>query len=223
LNSGNEYVRKKVTWQPQVDGNPGSHFYVQYRKKTETQWYMSDQQLNENYVVVQGLEQDDVYQFRVVAVDGEYGTPSLTQDVYMGAAAMPAAADRGGVVVHSSGWFIGMLLALLFLFAVCVVVCLVKRNRGGKYAVQEQETAHGRHEYEDGGFMEYTHQDRLGGGEKRKPSISSEMRMPAESDTESIADYADGNDAGMDEDGSFIGKYAKNRNPEQSSAFATLV
>ena len=51
-----------------------------------------------------------------------------------------------------------MLLALLFLFAVCVVVCLVKRNRGGKYAVQEQETAHGRHEYEDGGFMEYTHQ-----------------------------------------------------------------
>ena len=31
LNSGNEYVRKKVTWQPQVDGNPGSHFYVQYR------------------------------------------------------------------------------------------------------------------------------------------------------------------------------------------------
>ena len=68
---------------------------------------MSDQQLNENYVVVQGLEQDHVYQFRVVAVDGEYETPSLTQDVYMGAAAMPAAADRGGVVVHSSGWFIG--------------------------------------------------------------------------------------------------------------------
>ena len=28
---------------------------------------------------------------------------------------------------------------------------------------------------------------------------------------------------GMDEDGSFIGKYAKNRNTDQSSAFATLV
>ena len=35
-----------------------------------------------------------------------------------------------------------------------------------------------------------------GGGEKRKGSISSEMRLPPESDTESIADYADGNDAG---------------------------
>ncbi len=28
---------------------------------------------------------------------------------------------------------------------------------------------------------------------------------------------------GMNEDGSFIGKYRKDRNPEQSSAFATLV
>jgi len=32
-----------------------------------------------------------------------------------------------------------------------------------------------------------------------------------------------GSVAGMNEDGSFIGKYRKDRNPEQSSAFATLV
>ena len=31
------------------------------------------------------------------------------------------------------------------------------------------------------------------------------------------------NIAGMGEDGSFIGKYRRDRNPEQSSAFATLV
>jgi hypothetical protein len=185
---------------------------------------MSDQQLNDNSVVVQGLEPGYIYQFRVVAVDGEYETASLSQDVHT-YGTLPEAADRGGIVLASSGWFIGMILALLVLFGVCVVVCLIKRNRGGKYAVQEQEHTHGRNDYDDaGGFMEYTHQEQLGGGEKRKPSISSEMRMPAESDTESIADDADGNDAaGMDEDGSFIGKYARNRNPEQSSAFATLV
>jgi len=52
----------------------------------------------------------------------------------------------------------------------------------------------------------------------------SDLRMPAESDNESMADYADGvGDGEMGEDGSFIGKYAKDRNPEQSSAFATLV
>ena len=27
----NQLPRIKVTWQPFVDGNPGSHFYVQYR------------------------------------------------------------------------------------------------------------------------------------------------------------------------------------------------
>ncbi len=55
--------------------------------------------------------------------------------------------------------FSGMILALLVLFGVCVVVCLIKRNRGGKYAVQEQEQVHGRNDYDDaGGFMEYTHQ-----------------------------------------------------------------
>jgi len=61
-------------------------------------------------------------------------------------------------------------------------------------------------------------------GHHRQPSLGSELKLPPESDNESIADYADGmGDAGMDEDGSFIGKYAQKRDPEQSSAFATLV
>ena len=50
--------------------------------------------------------------------------------------------------------------SIIFLLGVCLVVCLVKRNRGGKYAVQEQEVAHGRPDYDDGGhdggFSEYT-------------------------------------------------------------------
>ena len=40
---------------------------------------------------------------------------------------------------------------------VCVVVCIIKRNRGGKYAVQESEERQGRRDpYDDGGFPEYT-------------------------------------------------------------------
>merc|ERR1719340_75218 len=125
--------------------------------------------------------------------------------------------------VASSGWFIGMVLALLFLASVCVVVCLIKRNRGGKYAVQEQEVAHGRgQDYDDGGgFMEYTQPI---AGSHKQPSMASDLRMPEEEDNESMADYAEGvGDGEMGEDGSFIGQYAKDRNPERSSAFATLV
>lgn len=59
--------------------------------------------------------------------------------------------------VASAGWFIGMLLAIAFLILVLILVCLIKRNRGGKYAVHEREAAHGRHDYpEEPGFNEYS-------------------------------------------------------------------
>ena len=118
-----------------------------------------------------------VYSFRVVAVDGEYQTPSRVQvgvvnhlfcvtvhfqpckrllsartcvpdtrfhslfhlsppqsvNTYLNIAAGHQPQQS---TLASSGWFIGMLLAIVFLLGVCLVVCLVKRNRGGKYAVQ---------------------------------------------------------------------------------------
>lgn len=59
--------------------------------------------------------------------------------------------------VATAGWFIGMLLAIAFLILVLILVCLIKRNRGGKYAVHEREAAHGRHDYpEEPGFNEYS-------------------------------------------------------------------
>jgi len=120
-------------------------------------------------------------------------------------------------------WFIGMLLAVIFLVLVCVVVCVIKRNRGGKYAVQEREERQGRRDpYDEGGFPEYTQP--LDGDRHMRSSVTNDLKMPPESDTDSIADYVDGeNQAGMAEDGSFIGKYRKDRNPEQSSAFETHV
>lgn len=49
----------------------------------------------------------------------------------------------------TSGWFIAMLLALLFLIIFLIIVCIIKRNRGGKYVVHESEAARGRHDYPD--------------------------------------------------------------------------
>ena len=164
------------------------------RKEKETQWIKTEDQLNENSIVVRGLEPGLTYQFRVVAVDGQFQTPSRIQDV-MTYAHFPPMDQINQTTVASSGWFIGMVLALIFLAAVCVVVCLIKRNRGGKYAVQEQEVAHGRgQDYDDGtGFMEYTQPL---GGHHKAASLGSDLRLPAESDTESMADYADGGDGG---------------------------
>jgi len=163
--------------------------------------------------VVKGLDPGQVYSFRVVAVDGEYQTPSRVQSVntYLNIAAGHQPQQS---TLASSGWFIGMLLAIVFLLGVCLVVCLVKRNRGGKYAVQEQEATHGRPDYDDqGGFSEYTQPL---DGHHRQPSLTSELKLPPESDNESIADYADGmGDGRFDEDGSWIGQYGTLRRKQQ--------
>jgi len=105
---------------------------------------------------------------------------------------------------------------------VLVLVCIVKRNRGGKYAVHEREAIHGRKDFnEDAGFHEYSQP--VGGSRAHsKGSLSSEAKVPPESDTDSMAEYGEGEAEGMNEDGSFIGQYGKKRG-DGSSAFATLV
>lgn len=145
--------RIKVTWQPNIEGNPGSHFYVQYKKQHEPQFISTKEELNEDSIVIRGLDPDYVYDFRVVAVDGGYEKPSEVLQVYAYSEIPPTQRTK----LEHSGWFIGMLLAVIFLILVCVVVCLVKRNRGGKYAVQEREERQGRRDpYDEGGFPEYT-------------------------------------------------------------------
>ena len=49
---GGKYACIKVTWQPYVDGNnPGSHFYVQYKKSMETQYLATQEQLNQDSII----------------------------------------------------------------------------------------------------------------------------------------------------------------------------
>merc|ERR1711884_757879 len=58
-NPENGMPRIKVTWKPQVEGNPGSHFFVQYKKEEETLFLSSDEELNEDSIVIRGLDPDD--------------------------------------------------------------------------------------------------------------------------------------------------------------------
>ena len=149
-------ARIKVTWQPHIEANPGSHFYVQYKKTEESLYFSTKEELNEDSIVVNNLEPDYNYHFRVVAVDGVFETPSDPLEVYTYSTLPPSGAAGSRPIAHS-GWFIGMVLALLFLVLVCVIVFLIKQNRGGKYSVQEREEQHGRRDpFDDGGFPEFT-------------------------------------------------------------------
>lgn len=145
----------RITWNPNEDGKPGSHFYVKYKKKNEPSYHITSPEKNEIFMLVPGLEEASVYEFVIVSVDGSYHSESDPQEV--------TTYDIDGPIIRAkenvatAGWFIGMMLAIAFLLLVLIIVCIFKRNRGGKYAVHEREQANGRHDYPDeGGFHEYS-------------------------------------------------------------------
>lgn len=89
-----------------------------------------------------------------------------------------------------------MMLAIAFLLFVLIIVCVIKRNRGGKYAVHEREMAAGRGDYpEEGGFHEYSQplDGKSAGGRASLASSSHHDGKHPESDTDSMAEYGEGN------------------------------
>ncbi|XP_014473407.1 PREDICTED: neuroglian isoform X2 [Dinoponera quadriceps] len=218
------YSNIKIVWEPNLNGNPGSHFFVKYKLKGETIFLMTDPEFQTNTIEIRGLQSGELYTMSVVAVDGEYLTESPPQDV--------ETSSEGPIIqpkenVATAGWFIGMMLAIAILLLVLIVVCVIKRNRGGKYAVHERELAAGRGDYPDeGGFHEYSQplDTKSAGGRASLASSSHQDGKHPESDTDSMAEYGDGDTEGMNEDGSFIGQYGRHRKPEPNSqAFTTLV
>ena len=81
LPSDNGLANIKVTWFPNLEGRPGSHFFVQYKEKGQSQWLQSEPEMNDDNLIIRGLQPDTNYEFRVVAVDGEFQEPSASQDV----------------------------------------------------------------------------------------------------------------------------------------------
>lgn len=222
LPSDNGYANIKVVWEPNIDGKPGSHFFVKYKLKDEPTYLETPNVLDEDYTIVRALNPGETYEFRVVAVDGDYMVESEPEEVDTYTIDGPIIQPKENVA--TAGWFIGMMLAIAFLLLLLILVCIVKRNRGGKYAVHEREAAHGRHDYPDEpGFIEYSQP--LDSKSHGRGSMSSDPKAAPESDTDSMAEYGDGDTEGMNEDGSFIGLYGRQKkHPETASGgIATLV
>lgn len=152
LPSDNGYANIKVIWHPNLE-RPGSHFFAKYRIKGQSEWLKSDAQTQEDNLVVRALELDSNYEFAVVSVDGEYTSESLVQEVNIDSPKI-----EPSVNVATAGWFIGMMLAIAFLLLLLILICIIKRNRGGKYDVHDRELANGRRDYnnDEGGFHEYS-------------------------------------------------------------------
>nr|CAD7257229.1 unnamed protein product [Timema shepardi] len=172
----NGYATVKVVWLPNVEGKLGSHFFVKYKLKAETIYTESKAVFTEDFTEIRGLMPGEVYEFIVVAVDGDQMTESEPEEVETHSVEGPIIQPKENVA--TAGWFIGMMLAIAFLLLVLIIVCIIKRNRGGKYAVHEREAAHGRNDYpEEPGFHEYS-QPRSPSTRKRLHTVMEEMVLP---------------------------------------------
>ncbi|CAF4862033.1 unnamed protein product [Pieris macdunnoughi] len=188
-----------VRWLPSLDGHAGSHFIAWYRLKGHPNWLRSNEITEDDYVVLTGLEPGQVYEVKVTAHDGEYFSTSEVMDV--DTTTDPVIMREEAMA--TAGWFIGVMVALAFLVLVLVAVCVARRNRGGKYDVHDRELAHGRADYPDAAFHEYNHPL----DSKSRHSMSSGPKPGVESDTDSMAEYGEGETGRFTEDGSFIGQY----------------
>ncbi|XP_008200376.1 neuroglian isoform X4 [Tribolium castaneum] len=195
-------VTVRIQWRPDKTGNPGSHFIVKYKREAEPN-YEEVEVLNDDFVEIPGIAPRESYDFKVTSVDGDYYVDSKVKTINIYSDGPLIKANEN---MASAGWFIGMMLAIAILLLILIVVCIIKRNRGGKYAVHEREQANGRHDYPDeGGFHEYSQP--LDNKSHGRASMSSEPKVGPESDTDSMAEYGDGDTGRFTEDGSFIGQY----------------
>ncbi|RWS06138.1 neuronal cell adhesion molecule-like protein [Dinothrombium tinctorium] len=220
----------RIIWLPALEGRPGSHFYVQYRRKGEEHFESTPKEENEDFTIIEGLDIGTTYEVRVVAVDGRHQTPSKTIDVYVGGKSLSVIATESTDHFAKADWLIGMLCAIALVIILAIIVCIIKRNRGGKYFVHEKEAAQGGEmDYGDeGGFNEYSKQiePRIPARVGSRTSLTGSLRHPDGNDTDSMTDFGEDDSSKFGEDGSFIGQYGskkKNAVPQSPMGVATFV
>ncbi|XP_067110919.1 neuronal cell adhesion molecule a isoform X1 [Osmerus mordax] len=162
---------------------------------------------NETSTTLSNLKYSTRYKFFFTAKTIKGSGPSISEETVI----MDEAIASRQVDIATQGWFIGLMCAIALLILVLLIVCFIKRNKGGKYPVKEKEDAHQDPEIQpmkedDGTFGEYSdtedHKPLKG---SRTPSNGTVRRD--ESD-DSLVDYGEGGDGQFNEDGSFIGQYS---------------
>ncbi|XP_029912482.1 neural cell adhesion molecule L1.1-like isoform X2 [Myripristis murdjan] len=106
----------------------------------------------------------------------------------------------------TQGWFIGLISAIVLLMLILLILCFIKRSKGGKYAVKDKED--GQVDSEARPMKDETFGEYSDGDEKRsisQPSLCVGSKLGSD---DSLAEYGNSVDIQFNEDGSFIGQYS---------------
>ncbi|KAG3277888.1 neuronal cell adhesion molecule, transcript variant X1 [Ictidomys tridecemlineatus] len=200
-----------ISWE--YEGPEHVNFYVEYGVAgSKEEWRKENVNGSRTFFGLKGLMPGTAYKVRVVAV-GDSGFVS-SEDVFETG---PAMASRQ-VDIATQGWFIGLMCAVALLILILLIVCFIRRNKGGKYPVKEKEDAHADPEIQpmkedDGTFGEYSD------AEDHKPlkkgsRTPSDRTVKKEDSDDSLVDYGEGVNGQFNEDGSFIGQYSGKKEKE---------
>ncbi|XP_053725354.1 neurofascin homolog (chicken) a isoform X12 [Synchiropus splendidus] len=136
-------------------------------------------------------------------------SPPFTNEAYM---------DQ--VDIATQGWFIGLMCAIALLILILLIVCFIKRSRGGKYPVREKKDLplDPVDQKDQDGSFDYQNENENSSDEDNKPLQGSQTSLEGnvkESD-DSLVDYGEGGDGQFNEDGSFIGQYTVKKDKEET-------
>jgi neuronal cell adhesion protein len=175
----------------------GNDFYIRYRQAGEDKWNEKRPEPDQLTTSVTGLQPGTKYEVQVVSVQTDdngnaHETNSRTHHI-----------TTTGQTPMKSYFVALLLLALILLLLLCFcIICFCTRKRGQKYLVAEKERQQGREPIlpKDRGFEDYAKRD-----DEEKKSLTGHSR--GDSETDSMAEYGDGDPGRFTEDGSFIGQY----------------
>ncbi|XP_056429911.1 neuronal cell adhesion molecule isoform X8 [Hyla sarda] len=174
--------------------------------------------VNETSHILKNLAQNTRYKFYFNAHTAVGpGSQSTQEAITLMDEGKMAMASRQ-VDIATQGWFIGLMCAVALIILILLIVCFIRRNKGGKYPVKEKEDAHADPEIQpmkedDGTFGEYSD------AEDHKPlkkgsRTPSDRTVKKEDSDDSLVDYGEGVNGQFNEDGSFIGQYSGKKEKE---------
>ncbi|XP_039737729.1 neurofascin isoform X1 [Pteropus medius] len=195
-----------ITWKHNF--GPGTDFVVEYIDSNHTKKTVPVK-AQAQPVQLTDLYPGMTYTLRVYSRDNE-GVSSTIITFMTSAAYTNNQAD-----IATQGWFIGLMCAIALLVLILLIVCFIKRSRGGKYPVREKKDVPLGPEdpKEEDGSFDYSDED-------NKPLQGSQTSLDGtikqqESD-DSLVDYGEGGEGQFNEDGSFIGQYTVKKDKEET-------
>ncbi|XP_058047809.1 neuronal cell adhesion molecule isoform X15 [Ahaetulla prasina] len=170
---------------------------------------------NETSLILSNLNYSTRYKFYFYAQTSVGSGSQITEEAVI---IMNEAKASRQVDIATQGWFIGLMCAVALLILILLIICFIRRNKGGKYPVKEKEDAHGDPEIQpmkedDGTLGEYSDVDDHKPLKKGSRSPSDRTVKKEDSD-DSLVDYGEGVNGQFNEDGSFIGQYSGKKEKE---------